>query len=84
MNKVETGVRALYPPLELVAVSTEERSQYMNKRTALQHLRDVVTSSNSASVASARALNRLEHTRLERGNPLRVYKGMEFQLVSQK
>ena len=84
VNKVETGVRAVYSPLGLASVSTEERSQHMNKRTALQHLRDSIFLRNSARMASTKALNRLEHTRIERGNPVRVYSGMEFQLVRKK
>ncbi|MCL2756978.1 MAG: peptide chain release factor-like protein, partial [Coriobacteriia bacterium] len=36
VNKVETGVRATYLPLGLSATSTDERSQLMNRKLALE------------------------------------------------
>jgi peptide chain release factor len=38
VNKVETGVRATYIPLGLSAISTDERSQMRNKKTATERL----------------------------------------------
>jgi hypothetical protein len=32
-------------------------------------------------IASAKSSDRLEHTAIVRGNPVRVYEGMEFRLV---
>jgi peptide chain release factor len=81
VNKVETGVRAVYPPLGISVVSTDERSQRLNKQIALKRLREVVAVRNAESAASAKAGDRLEHTRIERGNPIRVYEGPEFRRV---
>jgi peptide chain release factor len=81
VNKVETGVRALYPPAGLAVICTEERSQYLNRRTALKRLREMLVAQNAGYEASAKSVNRLEHTRLERGNPVRIYEGMEFNRV---
>ncbi len=78
VNKVETGVRAVYLPTGLAVVSTEARSQHMNKRIALNRLCEAIAAQNETDAAGAKALNRLEHTRLERGNPVRVYVGLEF------
>ncbi|MCU0424729.1 MAG: peptide chain release factor-like protein [Candidatus Kapabacteria bacterium] len=39
VNKVETGVRLIHNPSGLVAQSTTERSQYMNKKRCLKKLR---------------------------------------------
>lgn len=78
VNKVETGVRATYLPTGLAVVSTEARSQQMNKRIALNRLCETIALQNAQGVATVKALNRLEHTRIERGNPVRVYEGMEF------
>jgi peptide chain release factor len=81
VNKVETGVRAIYPPLGLATVCTEERSQLMNRQIALERLEDTVIARNSAGAAFVKSLDWLKHTQIERGNPVRVYKGMEFKLV---
>jgi len=81
VNKVETGVRAIYVPTGVAVTSTEARSQQMNKRIALNRLCEAIAAQNEAGEASVKALNRLEHTRIERGNPVRVYEGMEFSRV---
>ena len=60
VNKVETGVRAVHVPTGLAVVSTQARSQHMNKRLDL---------------------DRLEHTRLERGGAVRTYVGTDFRRV---
>ena len=38
MNKVETGVRAVHVPTGLAVVSTQARSQHINKRLDLDRL----------------------------------------------
>ena len=81
VNKVETGVRAIHIPTGISVVCTEERSQHLNKLTALKRLREVIESNITAQEASVRSDNRLEHTRIERGNPVRVYEGMDFRRV---
>ena len=81
VNKVETGVRAIHVPTGVSVVCTDERSQYTNRRTALKRLREAVESINASRRASAKSENRMEHTKIKRGNPLRVYEGMEFKLI---
>jgi peptide chain release factor len=81
VNKVETGVRAIHVPTGIAVVCTDERSQHINKRTALERLREAVDSLNASREASAKSENRLEHSRITRGNPVRVYRDMEFVLV---
>jgi peptide chain release factor len=82
VNKVETGVRAVHVPTGLSAISTDERSQYMNKKTALERLREALRLRDEEAANKAKEENRLEHTRIVRGNPVRVYKGPEFRLVA--
>jgi len=71
-------VRAIYIPTGLAAVSTEARSQQMNKKLALNRLCEAIAERNEQGAAQVNALNRLEHTRIQRGNPVRVYERMEF------
>lgn len=82
VNKVETGVRAVYVPTGLAVVSTQARSQQLNKRLALDRLCALLASQVEAGEAVLRAYRRMEHTRLERGNAVRIYEGMEFRLMS--
>lgn len=81
MNKVETGVRAVHIPTSLAATSTEARSQHLNRKIALNRLCGLLAEGNHESAATAKALDRLEHTRIERGNPVRVYEGPDFVMV---
>jgi peptide chain release factor len=81
VNKVETGVRAIHIPTGISAISTEERSQHINRQTTLKRIREALEASNAAREASVKSENRLEHTRIERGNPVRVYEGMDFRRV---
>jgi protein subunit release factor A len=45
-NRTESGVRLVHLPTGLVAQSREERSQFRNKRVALQRLRERLEESN--------------------------------------
>jgi len=81
VNKVETGVRATYLPLNISAVSTDERSQYMNKKIALERLKKLAAKQEADAKRVTEQSNWMEHTRLIRGNALRVYEGMSFRRV---
>jgi len=81
VNKVETGVRATYLPLNISAVSTDERSQHMNKKLALERLNKLLAEQNADGQREADRSNWLEHTRLVRGNAIRVYEGIAFKRV---
>lgn len=78
VNKVETGVRAVHIPTGISVVSTEARSQHMNKKLAVNRLCDILAERNAVIGQKEKELAWLEHTRLERGNPVRIYKGDTF------
>ena len=78
VNKVETGVRAIHLPTGLAVSATQARSQHMNKKLALNRLCQLLAMHNQQSADAAKSLDRLEHTRIERGNPRRVYDGLAF------
>ena len=79
VNKVESGVRAIYPPTGQAVVCTEERSQYANKQKALTRLRRMIQKEKQQQKASEKNDQWRCHTGLERGNAQKVFKGMEFQ-----
>lgn len=78
VNKVETGVRVTHVPTGLAVVSTEARSQHMNKQIALNRLCDILAERDMECARREKELAWMEHTRLERGNPVRIYEGEDF------
>lgn len=78
VNKVETGVRLIHIPTGITVTSTSERSQYANKKDALNKLnvllRQIELEGKKKQTNSAWQ----EHTKIVRGNPVRVYVGMDF------
>ncbi|MCM1091997.1 MAG: peptide chain release factor H [Butyrivibrio sp.] len=80
VNKVETGVRITHIPTGLVAQSTEERSQFQNKQRAMEKLKKKLADLEKGQRAKQVNAAWREHTRIVRGNPVRVYEGEGFVL----
>lgn len=78
VNKVESGVRAIYLPTGQAVECTEERSQYANKQKAMARLREITKQRNHAEQASVKNADWRCHTSLERGNAGVAFVGMEF------
>lgn len=80
VNKVETGVRLIHLPTGITVTSTVERSQFMNKQSALRKLNAILNQMEADE--KNRQNNRAwsEHTKIIRGNPVRIYEGMDFKL----
>lgn len=78
VNKVETGVRIIHIPTGITAVSTEERSQYRNKQKALKRLQGILAAMEREAGDKQANQAWREHTRIVRGNPVRIYEGSGF------
>lgn len=78
VNKVESGVRAIYLPTGQAVECTEERSQYANKQKAVARLREITKQKNRQEQATVKNTDWRCHTSLERGNAGAVFIGMEF------
>ena len=78
VNKVESGVRAIYLPTGQAVVCTEERSQYANKQKALSRLQALVQKSEQDQQAQQKNQACRHHTRLERGNAQVRFEGPGF------
>lgn len=78
VNKVETGVRAVYLPTGQAVVCTEERSQHTNKRKALERLQALIDTENRQNRAESKNGNWRAHTRLVRGNAQICFSGLDF------
>ena len=81
VNKVETGVRLIHIPTGTVVTSAAQRTQQANRKDALNKLNMILRERESQ--ASQKQMNAAwrEHTRIERGNPVRIYKGMNFRRI---
>lgn len=84
VNKVETGVRLVHIPTGITVTSTSERSQYANKKDALNKLNAILEQREAAETKKQVNSAWREHTRIVRGNPVRVYEGMDFRLKRRK
>lgn len=81
VNKVETGVRLIHIPTGITVTSTAERSQLQNRKNALDKLNLILAEKEAANRAKQTNDAWREHTRIVRGNPVRVYKGLKFKMM---
>ena len=78
VNKVETGVRLIHIPTGITVTSTEERNQLQNRRKALDKLNKRLEEINYKIESKNKNNAWREHTKIVRGNPVRIYEGMNF------
>lgn len=79
VNKVCSGVRAVYLPSGQVVECTEERSQHLNKLKAAARLQQLWEQSGRKQQAMAKNSRWRRHNSLQRGNAQRVFYGMDFE-----
>lgn len=84
VNKVETGVRVIHIPTGTVVQSTEERSQFRNKRRAMERMREKLAGLQQEQRERQAGAAWMEHYRIVRGNPVRTYEGERFRLREKK
>ena len=68
-------------PTGIAVVSTEARSQHMNKQIAMNRLLDLLAQINEDANQKEKQLAWLEQNRLIRGNPIRIFKGRDFKEI---
>lgn len=78
VNKVESGVRIIHIPTGLTTQSTEERSQFLNKRKAMERMQEKLAGLRKEQEEKQVNEAWREHTRIVRGNPVRIYEGEKF------
>lgn len=81
VNKVESGVRAIYLPTGQCVECTEERSQYANKRKAIKRLKEMIDRENANRLAQEKNTNWDFHNKLVRGNESVTFSGMKFRKI---
>ncbi|WP_020592682.1 peptide chain release factor H [Kiloniella laminariae] len=77
-NTTDSAVRAIHQPTGLTAIARDQRSQHRNKQLALQRLSEQLSVQHSLFHAGAQRDENLKHHQLERGNPVRCFKGERF------
>jgi len=83
VNTTESAVRVTHVPTGLVAMCSDERSQFANRKRALERLAIIVERHEQRRKDAALQQRWDAHNELVRGNPVRVYEGNGFRLRSQ-
>ncbi|MCL2797107.1 MAG: peptide chain release factor H [Firmicutes bacterium] len=78
VNKTESAVRAIHLATGLTSVASDERSQHLNKKIALERLNELLRRQKEESELSERVALFFNHNNLLRGNPIRIYEGVSF------
>ncbi len=75
VNKVETAVRATHKPTGMSVKCSEERSQSQNRTRARERLLLKLMELREEKISEARNANWTEHDSLQRGNPVKTFRG---------
>jgi peptide chain release factor len=78
VNKTSSAIRVTHLPTGAVAQAQEERSQHRNKALAVARLATILAKRQAAIEQAVEQEKWSKHDGLERGNPVRVYWGLEF------
>ena len=78
VNRTESAVRVTHLPTGLSAIAQEERSQHLNRRLALARLANLFAARADTQMRADTTARWQQHTRLIRGNPVRVYRGKDW------
>ena len=81
INKVETGVRLTHLPTGIVVTSTAERTQIANRKDALNKLNLILRERENQAKQKQTNDAWRQHNRIVRGNPVRVYSGVDFKQI---
>ncbi|GAB5472052.1 MAG: peptide chain release factor H [Maribacter sp.] len=78
VNKVNSAVRAIHTPTGVQVVAMDSRSQHQNKKLAIARLKEKVNEANIEKLKERMTDQWENHLNIERGNPVRVFKGKDF------
>ena len=80
VNTTCSGVRAIYKPLNIEAISFDERSQHLNKKRALNRLKQRVLELKVANASKQKSKQWQSEKQIKRGDALLVFLGENFNL----
>ncbi|WP_108805211.1 peptide chain release factor H [Aquimarina sp. Aq107] len=84
VNKVNSAVRATYHPTGDQVVVMDSRSQHQNKKIAIERLKEKVNQSQLTKLQKSLSDQWENHLNIQRGNPIRVFKGTDFKKEHKK
>lgn len=73
VNTTDSAVRITHVPTGIVVSAADERSQHLNRKTALLRLYEKLKVLNEANASNSSGATWIDHYRLERGNSIRVF-----------
>ena len=77
-NTTDSAVRAIHKPTGLIAVAREMRSQHRNKARAMERLQALMNAQATVDQEAYKNDQNQLHNLLERGKPIRCFKGSAF------
>jgi peptide chain release factor len=78
VNKVSSAIRAIHKPTNTQVLVMDSRSQHQNKKIARIRLQEKVNELQLKALKSNIKNQWENHLKLERGNPIQVFKGSDF------
>lgn len=84
VNKVSTAVRAIHRPSGLTVFESNSRSQLQNKKQATLRLIELIEKQTLDQLKAEAKEGWQNHSELDRGNPIRTFKGSDFKPNHQK
>lgn len=81
VNKTSSAIRATHLPTGLSTLAQEERSQLMNRKLATARLTKLISGIKKEQRNSLQTQIWHHHDNLERGNPVRTYKGKQMKRI---
>lgn len=78
VNKVQTGVRLTHLPTNITVTSSAQRTQSLNRKDALRKLQTELENRLKKHEDDRLNASWKEHGKIVRGNPVRIYKGINF------
>lgn len=78
VNKVSSAIRAKHIPTGIQVLVMDSRSQYQNKKIAIERLKQKINEYNTNQLKVGIKNEWENHLNLERGNPVRIFTGSDF------
>lgn len=80
VNKVSSAVRATHEKSGTTVLVMDNRSQHQNRKVAVERIREKIWNAYMEFLNEQKGKKWENHLNLERGNPIKVFKGEKFKI----